>query len=88
MASLPDLPRRSPAGDGRWIKAAVDRKVARYGNANAVRDVALVIGALGLVSGDQITSFRRDVLEEELAFAEIWLVSGFEGVVRLKSRQG
>src|SRR5207249_9927286 len=23
-----------PAGDGRWIKAAVDRKVARYGNAN------------------------------------------------------
>jgi hypothetical protein len=73
--------------DGRWINEVIDRKLTRYGNADSVEDIMLVIGALGLVHGGQIASFREGTAGEELPFGEIWLVSGFEGVIRLKARR-
>jgi hypothetical protein len=70
--------------DGRWIQAGIDLKLSTYGNAQAVSDVILVIGALGFIDRAQIASFQRTHPPEMLPFSEIWLVSQFEGVFRLK----
>jgi hypothetical protein len=69
--------------DGAWIEEAIDKKVKRYGR-QTVRNITLVIGALGLVTASQVTSFRESHAPAELPFAEIWLVSPFDGVFCLK----
>lgn len=69
---------------GEWIVAAITQKLDRYGGTAAVERLGLVIGALGLITGSQIEAFRQAHPPESLPFAEIWLVSAFEGVVPLK----
>lgn len=78
-----------PAGsalppDGRWITEGILKKAAKYGGEKAVRDLVLVIGVKGFVNDEQIRAFRRAHPAETLPFAQVWIVTPFHGVARLK----
>lgn len=72
--------------DGRWIEEGIELKERKYGR-QTIKDVALVIGAYGLVTSEQIASFQETHKPKELPFAEIWVVSPFDGVFCLKPRR-
>ncbi len=69
--------------DGRWIEEGIELKQRKYGR-QTVMDVVLIIGAYGLVTSEQVASFQETHKPEELPFAEIWVVSPFDGVFCLK----
>lgn len=69
--------------EGSWIHDAITQKAKRYG-LDTVKNVVLVIGALGLVTPSNTASFQAAHAQEQLPFAEIWLVSPFDGVTCLK----
>jgi hypothetical protein len=78
-----------PAGgalppDGRWIKEGILKKVEKYGGAEAVKNLVLVIGVAGFVDDEQVQAFRADHPTDTLPFAQIWIVTPFHGVVCLK----
>lgn len=78
-----------PAGsalppDGRWIREGILKKVEKYGGPKAVKDLVLVIGVAGFVDDEQVQAFQADNPAEALPFAQIWIVTPFQGVVCLK----
>lgn len=73
--------------DARWIEEGIALKERKYGR-QTIKDVTLVIGALGLVTPDQIASFGETHKPEELPFTSICVVSPFDGVFWLKRRDG
>jgi hypothetical protein len=78
-----------PAGsalppDGRWISEGILKKAAKYGGERAVRDLALLIGVKGFVDDEQIQAFQAAHPAETLPFAQVWIVTPFHGVIRLK----
>jgi hypothetical protein len=80
-----------PAGsalppDGRWIQEGILKKAAKYGGANAVEGLALVIGVAGFVDDEQIRAFQAAYQPKDLPFSQIWIVTPFHGVVCLKSK--
>ncbi len=70
--------------DGRWIREGILKKVDKYGGAEAVKDLVLVIGVAGFVDDEQIQAFQTDHPSETLPFSQIWIVTTFHGVVCLK----
>jgi hypothetical protein len=78
-----------PAGsalppDGRWISEGILKKAVKYGGEKAVRDLVLLIGVKGFVDDAQIQAFQAGHPAETLPFAQVWIVTPFHGVVRLK----
>jgi hypothetical protein len=78
-----------PAGsalppDGRWISEGILKKAAKYGGEKAVRDLVLLIGVKGFVDDEQIHAFQATHPANTLPFAQVWIVTPFHGVVRLK----
>src|SRR5262249_46053556 len=69
--------------DGVWLSEAITEKAGRYG-LETVKNVGLVIGALGLVTPSSTKAFQAIHKADDLPFAEIWLVSPFDGVTCLK----
>jgi hypothetical protein len=79
-----------PAGgalppDGRWIKEGIQLKVKKYGGAEAVKELVLVIGVAGFVDEEQVEAFLGENPTEALPFMQIWIVTPFHGVICLKS---
>jgi hypothetical protein len=70
--------------DGRWIREGVLKKMEKYGGAEAVKKLALVIGVAGFVDEEQVQAFQADHPAETLPFSQIWIVTPFHGVVCLK----
>jgi hypothetical protein len=58
-------------------------KLKRYGGAEAVKDLTLVIGVEALVDGQQVEAFREVHREERSPFKKI-LINSAEGTMRLK----
>jgi hypothetical protein len=78
-----------PAGgalppDGRWINEGILKKVEKYGGADAVKGLLLVIGVAGFVDDEQVQAFQAANPAETLPFSQIWIVTPFHGVVCLK----
>jgi hypothetical protein len=78
-----------PAGsslplDGQWIEEGIVKKMAKYGGADAVTGLVLVIGVAGFVDDAQIEAFRKANRPDTLPFSQIWIVTPFHGVVCLK----
>jgi hypothetical protein len=78
-----------PAGgalppDGRWIKEGIKLKVKKYGGAEAVKELVLVICVAGFVDDDQVDAFLHENPAEGLPFLQIWIVTPFHGVICLK----
>lgn len=79
-----------PAGgalppDGRWIREGILKKLEKYGGAEAVKKLVLVIGVAGFVDDEQVEAFQADNPAETLPFSQIWIVTPFHGVVCLKA---
>ncbi len=79
-----------PAGgalppDGRWIKEGIQLKVEKYGGAEAVKELVLVIGVAGFVDEEQVAAFLGENPTEALPFMQIWIVTPFHDVICLKS---
>lgn len=75
--------------DGRWIEEAIHSKEQRYRGQYGEPDLrwarwTLAIGALSAIDRNQTEAFLSGHPSKQLPFAEIWLVSGFEGVIQLK----
>ena len=77
-AELPD--------DGSWIEEGINLKLKRYGGANAVKALTLVIGVEALVDKQQVQAFMTSHRPEDLPFAEIW-INSMGGPVCLKPRK-
>lgn len=78
-----------PAGgalppDGRWINEGILKKMERYGGAEAVKGLVLVIGVAGFVDDEQVQAFQAAHPTDALPFGQIWIVTPFHGVVCLK----
>lgn len=89
---IPGLEIDIPAGsalppDGRWIEEGILKKVKKYGGAEAVKDLMLVIGVAGFVDDEQVDAFQNSHRAEMLPFSEIWIVTPFHGVICLKPRK-
>ena len=87
--SIPNIEIDIPEGgalppDGRWIIEGILKKVDKYGGANAVKELVLVIGVAGFVDDEQVQAFREAYLPDALPFAQIWIVTPFDGVICLK----
>jgi hypothetical protein len=70
-------------GDGSWIEEGVQLKVKKYGGADAIKTLTLVIGVEALVDRQQTDAFRERWAGKELPFREI-LINSMEGTIRLK----
>jgi hypothetical protein len=70
--------------DGRWIAEGILKKVEKYGGAESVKDLVLVIGVEGFVDDEQVQAFQEAHPAEVLPFYQIWIVTPFHGVVCLK----
>jgi len=86
---VPSVEIDMPAGsalppDGRWISEGILKKAAKYGGEKAVKDLVLLIGVKGFVDDEQIHAFQAANPAESLPFAQVWIVTPFHGVVRLK----
>jgi len=60
---IPNVEIDIPAGgalppDGRWIMEGILKKVEKYGGAEVVKDLALVIGVAGFVDDEQVQAFQ------------------------------
>ena len=60
-------------------------KVEKYGGAEAVKGLVLVIGVAGFVDEDQVAAFLGENPTDALPFLQIWIVTPFHGVICLKS---
>lgn len=80
-----DIPSHASAlpSDGRWIEEGIHKKAQKYGGAESVKNLMLVIDVAGVVDDEQIDAFRAANPEEGLPFFEIWIVA-FHGMVCLK----
>ena len=64
----------------------IQKKVAKYGGEEAVRDLMLIIGVAGFVDDEQVNAFHQAFAEAQLPFAEIWINTPFHGTICLKKR--
>jgi hypothetical protein len=64
----------SPA-DGRWILDAVENKAKKYRNGTLASNLMLIVDGLIYLDSEQIESFRRNVIPEQIPFPEVWVVS-------------
>lgn len=71
--------------DGSWIEEGINLKLKRYGGAERVKDLTLVIGVEALVDRRQVEAFAVAHPPETLPFAEIW-INSIEGAMCLKPR--
>jgi len=72
--------------DGRWIEEGIHLKVNKYGGPEQVKDLMLVIDAVGFVDREQVEAFKSTRAPAELPFGEIWIVTPFDGTIPLKRR--
>jgi hypothetical protein len=87
---IPTVEIDMPAGstlppDGQWIDEGIQKKMAKYGGAEAVKELVLVIGVAGFVDNEQVDAFQKEHHPETLPFAQVWIVTPFHGIVCLKS---
>ena len=82
----PGVPAELP-DDGSWIEEGIELKLKKYGGAEAVKDLTLVIGVEALIDGQQVASFTAAHPPESLPFAEIW-INSMEGPTCLKHGHG
>lgn len=71
--------------DGSWIEQGINLKLKKYGGAEIVKDLTLVIGVEALVDRRQVEAFTGAHPPETLPFAEIW-INSIEGAMCLKPR--
>jgi hypothetical protein len=69
--------------DGRWIQEAIEAKSKMYG-ADEMKDLTLLIDAIGVVDAEQIDDFRRTNATTNWPFAEIWIAASC-GLICLKN---
>lgn len=69
--------------DGSWIEEGIQLKLKKYGGADAVKDLTLVIGVEALVDQRQVNQFLATRADRKLPFREI-LINSVEGTIRLK----
>jgi hypothetical protein len=71
--------------DSSWLDEAVEAKATKYGDAQATRDITLVIGASRFVGQEQVAAFREKHPDpSQLPFEEVWLATEFYGIFQLK----
>ncbi len=71
--------------DGRWIEEAVRAKSKSYGPAE-MKDLTLLIDAVGTADPEQIADFMKRHPEKNLPFREIW-IAALGGMLCLKSSE-
>ncbi|MCU1224617.1 MAG: hypothetical protein JWQ42_2710 [Edaphobacter sp.] len=69
--------------DGSWIEEGIQLKIKKYGGAEAVKNLTLVIGVEALVDRQQANEFFAARGDRALPFREI-LINSVEGTIRLK----
>jgi hypothetical protein len=69
--------------DGSWIEEGIQLKLKKYGGAEAVKNLTLVIGVEALVDRQQANEFLAARGDRALPFREI-LINSVEGTIRLK----